>query len=189
MKFDAIIVDADICIKIGNSEKYRYLEKLFPIIADKVYIHTIVYNEILSPKCAKEQIDKLISDGIAEVLDESKLDDIEKLIYEATFLSLSSVMINPERPNKNRGEVASISMAKTKSIAYFATDEKELQTIIDEVLNTGMNDLSCLRIVDIIEMIRDGKLEGLKRKEAKVLWRLAGKSTESFDKNIWTIIE
>jgi hypothetical protein len=56
------------------------------------------------------------------------------------------------------------------------------------VLNTGMNDLSCLRIVDIIEMIRDG-LEGLKRKDAKVLWRLAGKSTESFDKNIWPIID
>ncbi len=35
---------------------------------------------ILSPKCAKEQINKLISDGIAEVLDKSKLDDIEKLI-------------------------------------------------------------------------------------------------------------
>ena len=44
MKFDAIIVDADICIKICNSEKYRYLEKLFPIIADKGTIFLVSWN-------------------------------------------------------------------------------------------------------------------------------------------------
>lgn len=36
-------------------------------------------------------------------------------------------------------------------------------------------------------MIRDGKLEGLKREEAKALWRLFGKSTEWFDKDRWPL--
>lgn len=80
-------------------------------------------------------------------------------------------------------------MAKTKSIVYFGTDEKDLQTIIDEKLNSGIDDdIHCIRIIDIICMIRDGKLSGLKRKEAKGLWRLAGKSTEWFDTEIWPLI-
>lgn len=36
------------------------------------------------------------------------------------------------------GEVSSLAMAKTKSITYFGTDEKDLQSIIDEKLNTRM---------------------------------------------------
>lgn len=187
MKLKEMIVDADICIKIGNSSKYRYLEKLFPTIADKVYIHRSVYNEIIIPICAKEQIDNLIENGIAEIIDDSSLSVFEKAIYEATFLSLASVMINPQKPNKNHGEVASIAMAKTKSITYFATDEKDLQIIIDEKINTGIDDIHCIRIIDIIKRIKEGTLKGLKRKEAKVLWRLSGKSTDWFDKEIWPI--
>ncbi len=78
-------------------------------------------------------------------------------------------------------------MAKTKSIPYFATDEMELQPIIDKILNTGMNDIICLRIEDVIQRIRLGEISGFKRKEAKVLWRLAGKRTDVFDKDIWAI--
>ena len=87
-------------------------------------------------------------------------------------------------PRKNRGETCSIAMAKTKSIPYFATDEADLQPIIDQLLNTGIDDVTCIRIKNIIEMIKNGEIEGFKRKEAKVLWRLAGKSTEIFDKVI-----
>lgn len=65
--------------------------------------------------------------------------------------------------------------------------KKDLQPIIDEKLNSGIDNISCIRIIDIIEMIRDGKIECLKRKEVKALWRLAGKPTERFDKDIWPI--
>lgn len=45
MKFKNIIIDADICIKIGGSPKYRFLEILFPMIADKIYMHKTVYDK------------------------------------------------------------------------------------------------------------------------------------------------
>lgn len=188
MKFNSIILDADICIKLGGSQKYRFLEILIPLMTEKGYMHKIVYDEIMIPACAKEQVNSLIRNEIIELIDEEQLNDIEKNIYKATYTSLASVMINPNRPKKNRGEVCSLAMGKTKSIVYFGTDEKDLQIIIDEKLNSGMNDIHCIRIIDIIHMIRDGKLLGLKRKEAKVLWKLAGKSTERFDNEIWPLI-
>lgn len=187
MKLKQMIIDADICIKIGVSPKYRYVEKLFPAISEKIYIHKVVYDEIMIPASAKEQVDALIQDGILELIDEYQLGSIERKIYDATVVSLESVMINPNKPKKNVGEVSSLAMAKAKSIAYFGTDEKDLQTIIDEKLNTGIDNIYCIRIIDIIKMLRDGKLEGLKRKEAKALWRLSGKSTEWFDKEIWPL--
>lgn len=44
MKLKQMIIDADICIKVGASPKYRYVEKLFPVIAEKIYIHREVYD-------------------------------------------------------------------------------------------------------------------------------------------------
>ncbi|GAA3650123.1 hypothetical protein [Asaccharospora irregularis] len=187
MKLKQMIIDVDICIKIGASSKYRYIEKLFPSIAEKIYIHKSVYDEIMMPASAKEQVDTLIKCGALELIDEYRLGSIEKKVYDAAFESLASVMINPNKPKKNAGEVSSLAMAKAKSITYFGTDEKDLQTIIDEKLNTGIDNIYCIRIVDIIEMVRDGKLEGLIRKEAKALWKLSGKSTEWFDKEIWPL--
>ncbi len=187
MKFKNIIIDADICIKIGASSKYRFLETLFPVIAEKIYMHKVVYDEIIIPASSKEQVNQLIKSGNLELIDKEQLNDVERIFYDATFESLAKVMINPNNYKKNAGEVASLAMAKTKSIHYFGTDEKDLQVIIDEKLNTGMDNIYCVRIVDIVEMVRDGKLEGLKRKEAKSLWRLSGKSAEQFDKKVWPI--
>lgn len=53
MKLERIIVDADFCIKIGASPKYRYLERILPELAETVYIHKKVYDEIIFPACAK----------------------------------------------------------------------------------------------------------------------------------------
>ncbi len=184
MKFEKMIIDADICIKIGGSAKYRYLETLFPEIAEKLYMHKIVYEEIMMPACAKEQVDELINKGILELIEGEDLNSIERSIYDSTYNILASAMINPNKPRKNLGEVSSLAMAKTKSITYFGTDEKDLQVIIDEKLNSGIDNIYCIRIIDIIEMIRDEKLKGLTRKEAKALWRLSDKSTEQFNK-IW----
>ncbi|MFA5528266.1 MAG: hypothetical protein WC996_06575 [Peptostreptococcales bacterium] len=187
MKLRKIIIDADICIKIGSSSKYRFVEILLPSITEKIYMHKVVYEEIMIPASAKEQVDSLIQKGILELIDVEQLSGIERRIYDATFKSLASIMINPNRPKKNLGEVSSLAMAKTKSIIYFGTDEKDLQIIIDKKLNNGIDNIYCIRIIDIILMIRDGKLEGLKRKEAKALWRLSGKSAEWFDRDIWPL--
>lgn len=188
MKLEEIIVDADFCIKVGASPKYRYLERVLTELAEKVYIHKIVYDEILVPACAKEQIDSLMRQGIVEVVDEDSLDLVENVVYQGTYQSVARVMIHPNRPRKNQGEVCSLAFAKTRSIPYFATDEMDLQPIIDQILNTGVdNDIVCLRIEDIIYRIKNGELAGFKRKEAKVLWRLAGKNTTIFDKDIWPV--
>lgn len=187
MKLKGIIVDADFCIKVGASPKYRYLEKVLIELADKVYIHKVVYDEILTPICAKEQIDLLRKQGVLELLDENNLNNVEKVIYQGIYSKLVNVMCNPNQPRKNRGEICSLAMAKTKSIPYFATDEKNLQPIINLILNTGLDDISCIRIEDIIHKIKNAEIKGFKRKEAKVLWRLAGKSTVIFDEDIWPL--
>lgn len=62
-----------------------------------------------------------------------------------------------------------------------------MQPIIDFNLNTGMDDITCLRIVDIINQIKDGKISGLNRKQAKILWVVSGKRKELFDTEIWPI--
>lgn len=156
MKLRGIIVDADFCIKVGASPKYRYLEKVLMELSDKIYIHKAVYDEIMVPACAKEQIDSLIQSGVLEVLDEEKLESVEKIVYESTYQSLAAVMIHPGKP-------------------------------IDRILNTGVDNIICVRIEDVIQKIKNNEIRGFKRKEAKVLWRLAGKRTDVFDKSIWPI--
>lgn len=187
MRLQGVIADADFCIKIGASPKYQYLEKVLQELAENVYIHKRVYDEIRYPACAKEQIDALIEQGMVEIIEESCLNKLEQKVYRSIYRSLTNVMINPRRPRKNQGEVCSLAMAKTKSIPYFATDEKDLQPIVDKILNTGIDDVVCIRIEDIIYRIQSGELAGFKRKEAKVLWRLAGKEIKVFDERIWPI--
>ncbi|MCL2437194.1 MAG: hypothetical protein FWD00_04060 [Clostridiales bacterium] len=189
MKLKEIIVDADFCIKVGVSPKYRYLERLLPKLANKAYIHKAAHDEVMFPLCAKEQLDFLKNQGFLDVLDEKDLNPLEKIVYIGTYQSLAKAMINPHQPRKNQGETCSLAMAKTKSIPYFVTDEKNLQPIIDKILNTGMDDIVCIRIEDVIRRIRFGELEGVKRKEAKVLWRMAGKEPTVFDRAIWPMIE
>jgi hypothetical protein len=187
MKLNEIIVDADFCIKVGASSKYRYLEQMLPLIADKAYIHGVAYNEILIPASAKEQIQAMIKQGSIEVVSEENLSAFEKNIYDSTYHLLAKAMIDPNNPKKNIGEVSSLAMAKTKSIPYFVTDEMNLQPIVDKLLNTGMEDITCIRIIDIVNKIKSGELKGFYRKEAKRLWILSMKDKNIFDSIIWPI--
>ena len=120
------------------------------------------------------------------MVNENSLSDIEKAVYQASVKKLSSVMIDPRRSNKNKGEVCSLAYAKATNILYFASDERDLQPIIDSQLNIGINDISCIRIIDIVYMIRDGKIP-ISRKVTKAMWYLTGKSKEVFDTVIWPI--
>lgn len=87
------------------------------------------------------------------------------------------------------GEVSSLAYAKTMDIAIFATDEMHLQTIVDELLNTELHKITCLRIIDIIQAIKARKILLLQRKDAKLLWIISAKIKEAFDPKIWPLIQ
>lgn len=187
LHYQQIIVDADLCNKLGDSNTYPYLCILLPLIADKIFIHQIVYDEILQSKSTKEQIERLITDRCMFIVDELSLSPSEMQVYTATYCLLESRMMDPRFPRKNRGEVCSLAYAKTKSIPIFATDEKNLQTIIDSVLNAGMQKITCLRIEDIVKQIKEGQFCTLGRKDAKLIWAISGKKTEVFNSVIWPL--
>lgn len=187
MKVAKIIIDADICIKIGWIKNIPLIEMLIPAIAEKAYIHRYVYeNEILIPKNAKTQIDNLVNLGFVEILDEESLEVLDRKIYEDTKNILKWAMIGTKEKKKNWGEVLSLSMAKVLSIPYFMSDERELQGIIDRYLSTGSNDdIKVMRVKDLIVWIKDNPKCGINRKIAKVLWVGVGKNKKEFDDFIW----
>lgn len=65
---DKIMVDADLCIKLGGSNKYRYLYDILPLVADKIYMHTYACEEVMMPPLAVSQLRNLISDGKVELV-------------------------------------------------------------------------------------------------------------------------
>lgn len=183
---DKMIVDADLCIKLGGSNKYRYLHDILPLVANKIYMHTHAYEEVMMPPSAVNQLKELITEGKVELINESGLDAKSRVIFDAAYQNLKKVMIDPHRPNKNKGEACSLAYAKATDIPIFATDEMNLQPIIDSQLNTGINNITCIRIVNIIEMAHAGKIN-IPRKVCKALWLVAAKKKELFDKEIWPI--
>lgn len=185
---DKMIVDADLCIKLGGSNKYRYLYDILPLVSKNIYMHTHAHREVIMPSSAVSQLKDLISEGKVELVNESGLDSQDRAIFDAAYRNLERVLIDPRRPNKNKGETCSLAYAKAKSIPVFATDEMNLQPIIDSQLNTGIDDITCIRIVDIIEKAHNGEIE-IPRKVCKALWLVAGKKRETFDKEIWPVDE
>lgn len=183
---DKIIIDADLCIKLGGSSKYRYLYDVLPMIAKDIFMHTHAHGEVMMPSSAANQLKDLISKGKVVLVNESGLDSKVRATYDAAYTNLAKVMVDPTRPNKNKGEMCSLAYAKATGIPVFATDEKNLQPIIDKQLNTGMDDISCIRIVDIVMKAKHGEIT-ISRKVAKALWVVAGKKKEIFDNEIWPI--
>lgn len=102
------------------------------------------------PSSAVSQLRNLIAENKVILVNESRLDSQSRATYDAAFNDLAKVMIDPRRPGKNKGEMCSLAYAKAVAIPIFATDEKELQPIIDKQLNTGIDDITCIRIVDIV---------------------------------------
>lgn len=184
---DKMVIDADLCIKLGGSDKYRYLYDVLPLVSKTIYMHTHAYGEVMVPSSAVNQLRDLISDGKVELVNESALNSLERVIFHAAYCKLERVMIDPRRPNKNKGEVCSLAYAKAKGIPVFATDEMNLQPIIDSQLNIGMDDLTCIRIVDIIEKAHNGEID-IPRKICKALWTVSGKKKEIFDTHVWPIL-
>lgn len=185
---EQVIIDADLCIKLGSSGKYHFLLEVIPLIAKKIYMHSQAFGEVMIPISAHCQLADLVSRGKVSVVNETELDPKERTVYDMAYNQLATVMIDPRKPNKNKGEICSLAYAKVKGIPIFATDERDLQPIIDSQLNTGMNDIHCLRIVDIINMAKNGQIS-LPRKSAKAIWRISGKNKDDFDRFVWPICE
>lgn len=138
------------------------------------------------PSSAIQQLNELIAEGKVVLVNECNLKMADKAVYAATYENLAKVMIDPRRPNKNKGEVCSLAYAKATEIPVFATDEMNLQPIIDTQLNTGIDDITCIRIVDIIEKAYQGEI-AVPRKVCKALWIICGKLKETFDREIWPL--
>lgn len=45
---DRMIVDADLCIKLGGSDKYRYLYDILPLVSTKIYTNSILRQRVNS---------------------------------------------------------------------------------------------------------------------------------------------
>lgn len=156
---DKIIIDADLCIKLGGSAKHRFLYDILPLISNEIYMHTHARGEVMMPPSAVSQLELLITEGKVVLVNESNLESMDRAVYDASYKKLEKVMIDPKRPNKNKGETCSLAYAKATGIPVFATDEMELQPIIDTQLNTGIDDITCLRIEDIV---KEAKMESLR---------------------------
>ena len=133
---------------------------------------------------SETDVRKIITDANAQLRKNEKDKDI---VGDQIFRLLTSVMMNPHNPRQNHGEVCSLAMAKAFSIPVFFTDERQLQPIIDKNLNTGIDDITCVRIVDAVIKMMNGDITGFSRKQAKAIWTMAGKDKRVFDVEIWPI--
>jgi len=57
--YEKIIVDADLCIKLGSSEKYLFLKDVLPLLACNIYIHSQAFHEVLFPESARRQLGRV----------------------------------------------------------------------------------------------------------------------------------
>ena len=189
MEIGELILDADICMKLGRFVKLPFIELIIPKLTKKAYIHKYVYkDEILTPKSAKDQIDKLVNAGIVEILHEDNLSPADRMVFEATKNKLKWAMVGTKEKGKNWGEVLSLSMAKTLGMPVFMTDERDLQAIIDRNLNTGTPyDINMFRVIDLILWIKSHPDCGINRKTAQAVWISAGKDKDYFQTSIWKI--
>ena len=153
--FEKIILDADICIKLGGLERVsNTLYRVISQITDKAYIHQYVNEEEVLTK--RNQLERLISENIVEVLnpDVVLIEGAMKNIYAETKRRLFKELVGEEEPRvkrgKNFGEVHSLAISKALSIPVFMSDEGNLQPIVNRLLNTGLDDITVFRLRNII---------------------------------------
>ena len=82
-----VIIDADICVKLGQSEKYPFLLEVIPLLADQVYMHAYTCNEVKFPSSAVNQLRKRIGDGKVNIVSETELSKEERAVFDMTSIS------------------------------------------------------------------------------------------------------
>ncbi len=50
---EQMIIDADLCIKLGGSEKYPFLLEILPLIAKSIYAFSRIWRSNDPDKCAR----------------------------------------------------------------------------------------------------------------------------------------
>lgn len=60
---EKMIVDADLCIKLGGSSKYKYLYDILPLVSKRIYMHTQAHSEVMMPAASVSQLRALVSEG------------------------------------------------------------------------------------------------------------------------------
>ena len=190
-KYNAAILDADFAIKVGKTEVINVIGDLLPKFCGKLYVHRHVFeNEILFPSLVKQRINGLLSANLAEVVDRESVEQrggpLALEVYDATVEMLRNADEKTEENGKNWGEVVSLALAKALNFPVFLSDETGAQLLADEYLNLrekqeDEKNIRVVRIEDFVLWMRDN---GLARKQGKVLWRVAEKFPEKFDR-IW----
>ncbi|MDA8234466.1 MAG: hypothetical protein M0Z31_06685 [Clostridia bacterium] len=195
VKFDAAVLDADFAIKIGKIESRNVIEAVLVDLVEVLYIHKYVYdNEVLNPPNVKKQLDKLISCGRAFVVGQSFLStrgEGKELVYQQTRDLLKANHAVEGNRRKNWGEIVSLAFARTEGVKIVLSDERDLQSVADDLLNIGdEQDIKVIRIRDFIEIMKG---EGYERKLCRSIWLISiGKDEtlehrkEVFDREIWT---
>lgn len=173
-KVNKAIIDADFALKLGQLEKYRILETYLPESVELLYVHEHVYNnEILMPPIVKAQIEKLIQNGRAQIVDRNLIaaENPEALdIYDETQDLLSQNMEDTVIGHKNWGEIVSLAFCKAMGINHFLSDESKLQDIIDQHLNLNMNGTDNIRVIRVTDFLICLKEAGVDRKVIKLAW-------------------
>lgn len=194
-RLDKVLLDADICFKLGRFLNSEFIKRVIPHVAHEVFIHEYVYeNELLTGHTGKPQMEELVKAKVVTVLKERELSERDRESYDNTVTLLCQVMKgkNYFNDNEHRGEIVSLAMAKTVGIPIFMTDERDLQPIIDSKLNTGLGtDIQVFRLYDLISLIKNNSDIGINRKEAKKLWcgsydeKYLESKKKKFDEVIW----
>ncbi len=120
VKLDAAVLDADFAIKVGRMESKKIIEEVIPVFIEALYIHKYVYdNEILTPPNVKLQLENLISQRKAFIVDQEFLaakGHNKELIYQQTRDFLKANHGDSTSPRKNWGEIVSLAFAKAEGI-------------------------------------------------------------------------
>jgi hypothetical protein len=128
-KIDKVIIDADFTLKLGKLNKYKIIEDYLPEYAEQIYIHEHIYrNEILNPPSVRYQIDKLIENGRAIIVNRNYIlaeNPEAVVIYEDTQDLLSQNIEESVDGHKNWGEIVSIAFANSMGINYFLSWMRE----------------------------------------------------------------
>lgn len=173
IKWEKALLDADFSFKLGQLTNMNVIEDYVGELVGTIYMHRHIYErEILTPRSVKEQIDRLIAKGKAEIVDLSTLpSSLEKSLYHEMVTLLKSADAETKELGKNWGETVSLAYAKVSGIPYFLSDEKSLQALADEYLNTdAQHSITIIRLKDFILALKEA---GYKRKECQMLWLVA----------------
>lgn len=194
MKFEAAIIDASFALDIGELEKSQIIEEFIPRFIGTLYVHKYVYdNEILFPASVKNQINRLIAQGRALIVNQDYIRNNKpecEVIYRQTQQLLLDNLQDTKAGQKNWGEVVSLAFAKAMGITIFLCSERHLQEVADEYLNLnedeGMtSDKIC--VTGVKDFVGWMKEINAPRKTAKLVWLKGNFSKGEFDQEFWPV--